>query len=62
MHRNSKMKNPNLLDEIKKMERVEILIGIDQKLRDNQQIVTEMIRKNLDIIDVGKKATLKETA
>ncbi len=40
------MKNPNLLDEIKKMERVEILIGIDQKLRDNQQIVTEMIRKN----------------
>ncbi len=46
MHLDHKVKNPNLSDEIEKMERVEILIGIDQKLRDDQQIVTEIIEEN----------------
>ncbi len=40
------MKNPNLLDKIGEMERVETLTEIDQKLKDNQQIVIKMIKKN----------------
>jgi len=33
------------LDEIGGMERVEILTGIDQKLKGNQQIVIKMIEE-----------------
>ena len=45
-HLNNKEKNPNLLDKIEKMKRVKTLIGIDQKLRDDQQTVIKMIREN----------------
>ena len=40
------MKDPNFSDEIKEMKREETLTEIDQKLRDDQQIVTEIIREN----------------
>ena len=46
MHLNNKMKNPNLSNEIEEMKRVETLTGIDQKLKEGQQIVTKMIKKN----------------
>jgi len=40
------VKNPNLSDEIEKIERKETLTGIDQKLRDDQQIATKTIGEN----------------
>ncbi len=40
------MKNLNLSDEIEKMKRAEILTEIIQKLKDDQQTVTEMTGKN----------------
>ncbi len=46
MHLNHKMKDPNLSDEIKEMKRAETLTETIQKLRDDQQIVIKMIRKN----------------
>jgi len=40
------VKNPNLLNEIGGMERVETLTEIDQKLKNDQQIIVEMIEEN----------------
>ena len=43
MHLNNKIRNPNRSDKIEEME---ILTGIAQKLRDDQQTITETIKKN----------------
>ncbi len=42
----NKVKDPNSSDKIEETERIEILIEINQRLRDDQQTVIEMIKEN----------------